>query len=269
MTHFSAENDEAQANTQKGRRIAMIAGGGAVLLAAAGGLIALILANKPDPAKLQQAAQMNAAKYECARVVAQADDKGNISLQGHVRDKEDIKKLESETKAIQGVGAVSMQVTEVIYPHCAVAIMLDKLLVETQERAPKLALATPGTTAAVGALFKLNLTNAARDGYVYVDFYDRLGNVFHLIPGPATLNNLVAANTTVMIGDEKPGGRIYKVAEPLGQQVVTAVVAKAPLFTAARPERESAADYLKALEQPLKAPATDLGVTLFTFDIVK
>jgi len=263
------DDDEAALRRSKRNRMLAYAGGGAAILAAAGGAIAVILNMGPSDKEVLAQVNAVAGKYECAQLAVEIGPSRGVRVAGFVRSADDLKRLNEEVRAVKGVGSVEIAATEVIYPHCAVAILFGGLPAVAPEAAPKLDLQPSGEKVAVGSLMKLNLRNAPSDGYLYVDFYDRLGNVFHILPSPTAQNNRFPANAQMVIGEEKPGGRVYKVTEPLGQQVVTVIASREPLSIGTRPEMEEAKGYLAALEAALKASKPDtVASSLKTLDIV-
>lgn len=265
------DHDEDAARRARTRRTLAYAGGGVALLALAGGAIALVLSmdSAAPPTEVLNALNGVTSRYECARLGVEMDDARNVRVSGFVRSADDLKRLNEEVRAVPGVGTVEVTATEVIYPHCAVAILFGSVPPVAADAAPALSVQSGGDRLTVGTLMKLDLRNAPFDGYVHVDFYDRLGKVFHLLPGPAEPNNRLMANATMVLGEEKPGGRVYQVTEPLGQQVITVVSSREPLLQGERPEMEDAKDYLAALEPALKAAKPDaLATTIKTVDIV-
>jgi len=264
-----ADDDDTALNRSKRNRMLAYGGGAVGLLALAGGAIALVLNMGPSDAEVL--AQINAVtgKYECAQLGIEMGPSRSVRLSGFVRSAEDLARLGGELRAIKGVGPVEIAATEVIYPHCAVAILFSGLPAVAPEAGPKLDLQPAGDTITVGSLMKLNVRNAPFDGYLYVDFYDRQQKVFHLVPGPAVQNNRLPANAAMVLGEEKPGGRVYKTVEPLGQQVIMATVSREPLALGNRPEMEDAKGYLAALEPLLKAAKPDgIASSIKTLTIV-
>ncbi|QCG93095.1 DUF4384 domain-containing protein (plasmid) [Azospirillum sp. TSA2s] len=264
-----ADDDDAALNRSKRNRMLAYAGGGVGLLALAGGAVALVLNMGPSDAEVL--AQINAVtgKYECAQLGVEMGPSRSVRLSGFARSAEDLTRLGEEVRAIKGVGPVEIAATEVIYPHCAVAILFSGLPAVAPEAGPKLDLQSADDTITVGSLMKLNLRNVPFDGYLYVDFYDRQQKVFHLVPGPAVTNNRFPANASMVLGEEKPGGRVYKTVEPLGQQVIMVTASREPLALGNRPEIEDAKGYLAALEPLLTAAKPDsIASSIKTLTIV-
>jgi hypothetical protein len=100
--------------------------------------------------------------------------------------------------------------------------------------------------------------------FLLVDYFMTDGSVAHLHPPrsadddtiPASGYAKPTASGTVVIGDSRAGKddpNEYPVGPPFGHELVVAMVATAPLFSADRPFVEPAAGYLAALERALDA----------------
>jgi hypothetical protein len=89
--------------------------------------------------------------------------------------------------------------------------------------------------------------SAEFDGYLYVDYFDREGNVIHLRPGLHSDGHSLKADAWVDLG-----GRAYIVCPPFGTDLVIAISTPRPIFERERPIVESAAPYLSALHARLQ-----------------
>lgn len=93
------------------------------------------------------------------------------------------------------------------------------------------------------------------DSYVNIDYYVLDGSVVHMVPGPRAKDNQAPAHYSATIGS----GGDWIVSKPFGQELVVLLITPAPLFDAPRPESESRADYLRALDTRLKQLAAKYG----------
>ena len=93
------------------------------------------------------------------------------------------------------------------------------------------------------------------DSYVNIDYYVLDGSVVHMVPGPRAKDNQAPAHYSATIGS----GGDWVVSKPFGQELVVLLITPAPLFDTPRPESESRADYLRALDTRLKQLASKYG----------
>jgi hypothetical protein len=84
------------------------------------------------------------------------------------------------------------------------------------------------------------------DGFLYVDYFDREGNVVHLRPGLYSKGGSLKADSWVDLG-----GRLYIACPPLGTDLVIAISTPLPIFARERPKIERADHYLGDLHAQL------------------
>lgn len=268
-TDSNSESDlEAELAGRRRRKLALWAGGGAALVAVAAAVIIII----PDPSvrdAVKAKVDQTLGSYECSRLSSTVSNSLEVTVNGYVRSADDLRRLKSEIQAVERVSKATFAVTEVMYPHCEVAA-LDGKFGPSDLAPPKLDLDPPSTSIALEKLVKFTLESPPRDGFVLVDYYDRLGKVFHLIPGPAQPDNFRKADSKSLIGEEKAGGRVYKIIPPLGQQLVSVIHTPTRLELGARPEEEDARTYLSALNSALTPDVRKTAtITIKVFDIVE
>jgi len=114
----------------------------------------------------------------------------------------------------------------------------------------------PGRTYREGEYLVVQATaSRAFDGYLYVDYLDSAGSLVHTLPSPVKPNNRVRAGQRLTLGvegdREVPNERRYEIVPPHGRSLIIALATRQPLFDQERPEVESAADYLQALQSSL------------------
>ncbi len=114
------------------------------------------------------------------------------------------------------------------------------------------------TTYFDGDAFYLEMTGADYDAYLYVDYFDKDGNVIHLQPNEFVPNELVPADAEVLVAKsdgDKPALELT-ISAPFGQEIAAAFAASVPLYEGNRPLVEPAEPYLAFLkEQVAKARA--------------
>ena len=96
-------------------------------------------------------------------------------------------------------------------------------------------------------------------GYLQTDYFSSDGSVLHLYPTPTDKSRLQQAGANKTLGDPAHGGASWQVSAPYGTDMIVAIAASAPLFATARPQDESATDYLAALRQALQNVVSNGG----------
>jgi hypothetical protein len=103
-----------------------------------------------------------------------------------------------------------------------------------------------------GELLKIDFTGPDFPAWIQIDYWDRAGNVLHLMPSPSARENVLQPLETVRVGGPDGRGRVITVGPPFGQDLVTIIAVSKPLWTSLRPEIERADDYLAALGGALR-----------------
>lgn len=101
----------------------------------------------------------------------------------------------------------------------------------------------------------LTVLTPAFDGYVYVDYYDTAGKVFHLLPSSKDPINLRPARNTFVLG-RAPMHGCWTLGGEAGERLVTLVASSTRMFDT-RPASEEAKDYLPVLSRALADNAAD------------
>jgi len=95
------------------------------------------------------------------------------------------------------------------------------------------------------------------DGYLYVDYFDREGNVYHMRPGRKSAGDPLKAAAWIKLGGRS--GERYIACPPFGTDLVVAISLPQPLFGRERPLQEPAATYLADLHERLQEVARESG----------
>jgi len=174
-------------------------------------------------------------------------------VRGFVSRPEEMAQVQRDVRAVPGVSAAVFDLQLRIWPHCEVLALLKPYQARNRELALGLAIATP--TAPNGRLREgdrvlIEVTNAQREGYLWVDYYTADGAVLHLNAGPVQLR--LRAGETLELGRDIPAS--WLAAPPFGTVLVTALSSPMPFGEAAdRPPFELASAYLQRLRESLVA----------------
>jgi hypothetical protein len=101
-----------------------------------------------------------------------------------------------------------------------------------------------------GELLFMDMTAPDYDAYIYLDYFDKDGNVLHLEPNEYATLRQADAKTVQRIGAETMQDSRLKlvISPPFGQEIVVAFAASEPLYDGLRPIQEPAAQYLEWLQ---------------------
>jgi hypothetical protein len=95
------------------------------------------------------------------------------------------------------------------------------------------------------------------DRYVWVDYFVHGGGVVHMLPTPATPDNLLPAGERLVLGDPQRGGDTWQIGPPFGRDLLVIFVSARELYASGRAEYEDASDYLRFLRQRLSSAPLD------------
>lgn len=210
---------------------------------------------------------------ECSRVAAAMEgDPGHVHLIGHVPDARERFRLRETLLSIPGVAEVNDTDLLAMSPEfCRVFAAMEAGGLAPFDDLTGLGTAVHDEVLRFGdeEQIAFRLRAPAFNGHVYVDYFDREGNVLHILPNPVTPDRWRKADSPIRVGDGGDQGRRYYVAAPFGLELITAVASTHPLFPEVRSEVEKAEDYLPALTEALRRVG-DLpdSRAAFTYDFV-
>ncbi|MDN8614701.1 DotU family type IV/VI secretion system protein [Variovorax ginsengisoli] len=235
------------------RRRALLRAGGALalLVPLAYALWFMFAGSSEAPLTLAQRIDLQLQAYACADLSATVAPDGQARVQGFVSNAEEMVQVQQDVRALPGVSAAEFDLQLRIWPHCEVLALLKPYQARNRELALGLAIATP--TAPTGRLREgdrvlIEVTNARRDGYLWVDYYTADGAVLHLNAGPVQLR--LTAGETIELGRDIPSS--WLAAPPFGTVLVTALSSPMPFAQASeRPPFELASAYLQRLRESL------------------
>jgi len=211
----------------------------------------LLSGPREAPPTLTQRVDQQLQTYACADLFAAVDPHGAAHVRGYVSQPEEMERVQRDVRALPGVSSAEFDLQLRIWPHCEVLALLKPYQARNREMALGLAIATP--TAPKGRLREgdrvlIEVRNAQRDGYLWVDYYTADGAVMHLNAGPVQLR--LRAGETIELGRDIPSS--WLAAPPFGTVLVTALSSPMPFGDAAdRPPFELASAYLQRLRESL------------------
>jgi len=248
---------DPQARQRKALRI-----GAALALLVPLGYLAWFLAGGPHPAppSLAQRLDQQLQGYACADLAAAVTPDGVARVSGFVQTPEEIDQVRREVRALPGVTASSFALQLRPWPLCEVSALLKPYQARNRDKQMGLAISVPAAHAGrlrEGDAVSFQVTNANREGFLWIDYYTADGGVVHLNAGPA--QPLLRAGASIELGRDIPSS--WLTAPPFGTVLVTALFSPTPFLEAAeRPPFELASSYLQRLrtvlaEDPFSAQA--------------
>ena len=218
-------------------------------------LAAFLQPGAPEGRQLRdQMAEIMAAP-PCARIHTVFDPlTGTMDLRGHVPDAAARAPLLAALRRQMGDGLPLRDMLRILpEPQCGVLDGIAALgLPQSEEQLTDSDLVGENAQVREYAFFegdRLSIDLSAPDypAYIYVDYFDALGQVIHLRPNALSGLERVAAEAVFSIGR---GDDIdLRIAPPFGQDIAVAFATSVPLYDGLRPLIEPAAPYLAYLRQ--------------------
>lgn len=251
---YSLPDPPGPRDPQRRERTVLRAGGAlALLLPLAYLLWSLLAGPREEPPTLAQRVEQQLQTYACADLSATVTADGAAQVQGFVSRAEETDRVQRDVLALPGVNTAVFDLQLRIWPHCEVLALLKPYQARNRENAPGLSIATP--TAPTGRLREgdpvlIEVRNAQRDGYLWVDYYTADGAVMHLNLNAGPVQPRVRAGETLELGRDVPSSWLS--APPFGTVLVTALSSPMPFAEAVdRPPFELASAYLQRLREAL------------------
>jgi serine/threonine protein kinase len=159
-------------------------------------------------------------------------------------------RLRSLLTALPGVSAVELALQEVDDNKCGVLGVLGRYWVAHRLAGGGAGIRLHpkgGNQLVEGDTLMVDVTTPNFESYVTVDYFVLDGSVVHLLPNLRARENLAPARYTATVGSLGN----WVIGRPFGNELLVMIATPTPPFGALRPESESAADYLRALDQQL------------------
>ena len=202
------------------------------------------------------------ASVPCSALVASVQDQA-LGVTGYLGRSYGTQKLRSTLDAIPGVANPRVQVQEVDNDKCDVLKLIAPYL--TASRPASIQIRDHTTQLTEGQPLVVQVTTPSYDSWVNIDYYQLDGSVVHLLPNARSKDNQAPPNYAATIGS----GGDWIVSKPFGSEMIVLLVTPAALFDAVRPDSESRADYLRAVDKRLGELANKFGHDKIAVDLVQ
>jgi len=240
---------------------------GGVLLSLLAASVGLYFSVRPPSLEaLSAQVAIATAGYQCAALNYTVGADRSLALSGHLATQDDLDRLKRAIAGIRGIsGTPAFNVRLMIWPYCEVIGLLTPLLNLPTHDAPTLALSSKAEEARLGECMMLDVVTPNFDSYLYIDYYDAEGEVLHLLPNRRDLFNLKPPRNHFILGKSAQMADCWRLSGTTGQQFISLVAAKKPLFPEQRRDTEGARDYIASLASALSATAQGESVASVLF----
>lgn len=221
---------------------------------------------KAIPALTLAAVRPVLAQVSCAALAASVNEHA-LAVQGYLPERYGLARLKGELAVIPGVTSLSTDVLQVADDKCSVIDAFAPYWIHNRETGRPSSIRPRAANAdfAEGDSLILDVTTPAYETYVNVDYYVLDGSVVHLLPSPRAKANQAPPNYKATLGTLAG----WTVSKPFGTEFVVMLTTPVPLFDALRPESESRADYLRAVEQRLRQITAKHGADKIAADFIQ
>jgi hypothetical protein len=237
-----------------------------VVLAAAIAAAVLRIGSPPRSADdLRRQLAESTGGFQCAALDYEVAADRSVRLSGHVSTADDIERLKRVIGDMPGVGPVELAVRVMAWPQCQIATILKPLLVHPSRDAPRLALTA--NQPHLGDRLIVDVNAPGFDGFLYIDYFDGEGEVFHLLPNERDRLNLKPAHNHFILGCP-PWPETVTLEAKAGGRTITLIAASRALFPDVSLAGEHARDYFAGLSAVLdRAQAGKSVATMLSFSV--
>ncbi|TDY20596.1 serine/threonine protein kinase [Paraburkholderia sp. BL6665CI2N2] len=202
----------------------------------------------PKPALTLAAVTPALTQVPCSALSASVQDH-SLTVRGYVSQRYGAAHLKDTLGALPGVDTLTLQVEPLADDKCDTIKAFAPYWIHNMQAGHLAALHVrpPGGQLSDGDPLVVDITTPGYDSYVNLDYYQLDGSVVHMVPSPRAKDNQAPPHYAATVG----GAGDWIISKPFGSEMVVLLITPAPLFDKPRPESESRADYLRALDARL------------------
>ncbi|RKF50819.1 serine/threonine protein kinase [Paraburkholderia fungorum] len=210
----------------------------------------------PEPALTLGAVTPLLEQVPCSALSASAQDH-SLTVRGYISQRYGAAHLQDTLSALPGVDALTLQVEPLADDQCDTIKALAPYWIRNWQagHVASLHVRPPGGQLSEGDPLVVDVTTPGYDTYVNLDYYQLDGSVVHMVPSPRAKDNQAPPHYAATIGSAGD----WIISKPFGAEMVVLLITPAQLFDKPRPESESRADYLRALDTRLAQIAGKYG----------
>ncbi|MFM0212587.1 protein kinase [Paraburkholderia sediminicola] len=202
----------------------------------------------PKPALTLAAVAPVLAQVPCSALSASTQDHA-LTVRGYISQRYGGVRLKDTLAALPGVDTLTLQVDPVADDKCDTIKAFAPYWIHNWQagHVASLHVRPPGGQLSEGDSLVVDVTTPAYDSYVNLDYYQLDGSVVHMVPSPRAKDNQAPPHYAATIGSAGD----WIISKPFGSEMVVLLITPVQLFDKPRPESESRADYLRALDTRL------------------
>jgi hypothetical protein len=222
-------------------------------------------APKPGPSVLPPVAAVQAQidarlrDVGCARIEGRIGASRVVQLRGFSGSAGDLARIGSDIGALPGVRRVETKVTLYPWPQCEVFLNFADALKTPRGLAANLR----GASARVfteGDSLSIQVTTPSHPSYLYVTYLQASGEAANLYWPQGRFPKAFPPRTKVTFGGGAGGEPVYRIARPVGDEIIVIVASASPLFQDELPDTATDRDYLTSFRKSfLRQPESGGG----------
>ena len=190
-----------------------------------------------------------------------------LQVQGYAPASFGLARLKETLSAVPGAGSINLDVQQVSDEKCGIINLLAPYWSGNRLAGTPVSLkARDGRTELVeGDSLIVEVTTPGYESYVNVDYFSIDGSVIHMVPSPRAKDNKAPPNYAATIGSLGN----WVISAPFSTDIIVLLITPVPLFDKLRPESESGADYLRAVDKRLREIAARHGPEKVAVDFMQ
>ena len=202
----------------------------------------------PPVATVQAQIEARLREVACARIEGRISAKRAVQLRGFAGSANDVAKLRTDLLALPGVRKVEANVTLYPWPQCEVFLDFADALKDRRGLAATLRGAS-GRTFIEGDSLSIQVVTPSYPSYLYVTYLQASGEAANLYWPQGRFPKAFPPHSKVTFGGGAGGEPIYRIAPPLGDEIVIVVASASPLFQDEPPETATDREYLTSFRK--------------------
>jgi hypothetical protein len=202
----------------------------------------------PPVAMVQVQIETRVREVACARIEGKISANRVVQLRGFAGSASDLAKLRTDLLALLGVRKVEANITLYPWPQCEVFLNFAEALKNRQGLAASLRGASARTFIA-GDSLSIQVVTPSYPSYLYVTYLQASGEAANLYWPQGRFPKAFPPNSKVTFGGGAGGEPIYRIAPPLGDEIIIVVASASPLFQDEPPETATDREYLTSFRK--------------------
>ena len=202
----------------------------------------------PPVAAVQAQIETRLREVACARIEGRISGNRVVQLRGFAGSANDLAKLRTDLLALPGVRRVEAKVTLYPWPQCEVFLNFADALKDRRGLAATLRGAS-GRTFIEGDSLSIQVVTPSYPSYLYVTYLQASGEAANLYWPQGRFPKAFPPKSKVTFGGGAGGEPVYRIAPPLGDEIIIVVASASPLFQDEPPETATDREYLTSFRR--------------------